>query len=189
MKSLLFIIQLMLTIFMVSSCNKANPVGPSSGQQIWPLKVGDTWAYRLTYFDTTGAVNDTANATLVITSDTLFDGDTWYQINWQADFYTNKSDGLWMTQFQTTPNTVPILPQLLWKYPANAGDSYDSVTVESTNTSVTIPQGTYICYDYRDHYNSKPVSDNYLCPGVGRIATDFFLIRTQVVYIRNGTQN
>jgi hypothetical protein len=79
------------------------------------------------------------------------------------------------------PNAMA--PTLLYKYPDSVGDSwntsyYDSTTlqvsVEQTSTSVTVPQGTYACYEYKTLYNSEPQEDDYFYPGVGFIADDYY---------------
>jgi len=124
-------------------------------------------------FDPTGAIIDTTYVPELVNADTLFEGNMWYQINGQ-EFYTNKSDGIWTMRFSTY-YIASYPPNLLWKYPANAGEIYgDSTTVKSTNVSVTVPSGTYVCYEYYLS-NSEPASINYVCPGIGIIATDVYL--------------
>jgi hypothetical protein len=182
MKSLAIFLLIGFSLFIFSSCKTSHSLANSSqnDQQILPLKVGDTWVFRYTHFDTTGAIQKTVYDTLMISTDTLVAGDTWYEFSTHnGRFYTNKPDGLWMM----AGGTYPITPTLLYKYPASVGDSWNTsyansmtlqVSVEQVNVSLTVPQGKYPCYEYRTSYNSKPQEDDYFCPGVGFIADDYY---------------
>ncbi len=170
---------LFLSILAFASCKKDdNPVNPSLiDKQILPLKTGNTWVIRATLFDTTGTTMWTIYDTLVVGKDSLFGSETWYQFTDKTIFFTNKSDGLWRMK----TGSSPIAPALFFKYPANVGDSWTiplensttyQVSVYANDISVTVPQGTYSCYQYRFLNNSKLVEDNFLSPGVGLIAFD-----------------
>jgi hypothetical protein len=176
MKSFLNALLFCLAVFLLTSCKKSNPVDSSpSVLQIWPLKSGNTWAYHLIYYDTTGAISQSGSGAFVVTTDTIVGGETWYHISGSGTtFYTNRSDGFWVM----SNSTSGLFQGLLFKYPDSAGDSWnyggDQIFVQSTDTSITVPAGTYHCYEYRLLYNSKPVCDYYYCPGVGFIAEDYY---------------
>jgi hypothetical protein len=184
MKSALFTLLLSFTLFLTfSSCKKSNPVGPPDNNEIWPLKTGNTWVLQSTYYDSTGAVSSTGLWAIEVTKDTVVEGQTWYRLFDNSYFYTNKSDGLWLLW----SNSTAMSELLLWKYPVSAGDNWPNypyqVTAESTNVSITVPNGTYTCYLYRMTYNSQPAEDDYLCPGVGIVARNVYLTTsTGIVY-------
>jgi len=162
-------------IFFITSCKKDNPVDSSpSVKQIWPLKQGNTWAFSTIEYDTAGVVTHSGSGTFVVTTDTIVTGETWYHItgggSGESMFYTNRSDGLWVMSNSTTG----IFRGLFFKYPVSTGDSWnlggDPMFLQSADTLITVPAGTFHCYEYRlsmsDYY--------YFCPGVGFIAEDSY---------------
>ena len=173
MKSLLIFLLICFTLFMFSSCKKNNPVSPlETQQQIWPLKIGNTWGYHVVIFDSTGTVSNYGNTSLSISSDTVAGNETWYKIsnNSTGIYYTNRSDGFWIMSNG--------LQTIIYKYPGNAGDMWhffaDSVIIESKDTLVTTSLNKYTCYLYRIFYGGKPIEDDYLSPGVGLVAEDYY---------------
>jgi hypothetical protein len=175
MKSFVNALLFCFVVFMLTSCKKDNPVDSSpSVKQIWPLKPSNTWAYHTIEYDTTGAITQSGSGALVVTTDTIVGGETWYQISgaWSGGsmFYTNRSDGLWIM----SNSTSGLFQELFFKYPVSAGDSWnfggDQIFLQSADTLITVPAGTFHCYEYRlsmsDYY--------YFCPGVGIIAEDSY---------------
>jgi len=164
-------------LFTISSCKKSNPVGPSNSQQILPLKIGDTWLIEYTVYDTTEAIEGTMYDTAMVKTDTVISGVTWHRVSSITidGVFTDKSDGLW--GFGSTGGFV------IFRYPANVGDTWNApmnssatyeITLESDSASVTVPKGTYVCYDYRMLLNSLPKLEVYLSPGVGFVAMDVY---------------
>ncbi len=177
MKTLLVSSLLISTAFVISSCKKSNPVGPSEGQQIWPLKTGNTWVYHLVAYDSTGVAVGSTSVSYSVTSDTVADGRTWYHLsNSGSAYYTNKSDGLWLLLASSSSS----VQQLFYKYPSAAGDSWSygsvHISVQSADTSITVPEGTHGCVAYRWSGDPKFGRVDYLCPGLGWVATDYFAI-------------
>jgi hypothetical protein len=186
MKLLLIFLLIFFTLFILSSCKKSNnPVSPSdTQQQIWPFKIGNTWDYHVVSFDSTGKVSGYGNTSISVSSDTVAGNETWFKIsnNSSGIYYTNRSDGLWIMSNG--------LQTILYKYPGNAGDIYhlfaDSVSIESKDTLVTTSLKQYNCYLYRIFYNGKPIEDDYLSPGVGLVAEDYYSSTISGhVYIKN----
>ena len=174
MKSFVNALLLCFVVFILTSCKKDNPVDSSpSVKQIWPLNPGNTWSFSTIEYDTTGAVTHSGAGALVVTTDTIVDGETWYHISgvgWGGSmFYTNRSDGF----FAMLNSGTGLTKGLLFKYPVNAGDSWNFgdqyIFLQSTDTSITVPAGTYHCYKYR-----LSMDDYYFCPGVGIIAQDSY---------------
>ena len=172
MKSFANALLFCFVVFMLISCKKDNPVESSPiAKQIWPLKPGNTWAFSTKEYDTTGAVIQSGSGAIVITTDTIVGGETWYRFSGSGSiFYTIRSDGIW----GMSTGTSPLFQGLFLKYPVSAGDSWnfggDQMFLQSADTLITVPAGTFHCYEYRlsmsDYY--------YFCPGVGFIAEDYY---------------
>jgi hypothetical protein len=171
MKSFVNAMLFCFAVFLLTSCKKDNPVDSSpSVKQIWPLKAGNTWAFNIVEYDTLGAVAQSGSGAFVVTTDTIVAGETWYHIaGGGSTLYTNRSDGFW----GVSPDPSGIFPFLLFKYPVSAGDTWngggDPVFLQSADTVITVPAGTFHCYEYRlssDYY--------YFCPGVGLIGEDSY---------------
>jgi len=175
MKSLVITVILALLLITLSSCKKSNPVGSSSGEQPWPLHVGNTWVYRWTEFDTNEVALRTGYDTTIVTRDTIIAGNTWYQgVPASTSLLRNASDGVWMMSAGH--------PILVWKYPATVGESYTFVWagttyqcwVQATDTSLTVPEGTHTCHEYRSYSYSQVQEVDYLSPGTGPVVEEFY---------------
>jgi hypothetical protein len=177
------ILLLVVLIIVSLSCKKdENPASPSdTGLPILPLKTGNAWVFRWTSYDTTGATTGTGNDTLMVGRDTLISGAAWYQFTAPEVFWTNKADGAW--RLISGPSPLP--SALAFKYPANAGDVWNlpltsevtlQLIVVSTGVSVTVPKGSYNCYQYNSLYGTRMVEGDYLCPGVGLVAYDVYSV-------------
>jgi hypothetical protein len=174
MKSFLNAILICVVVIMLASCKKDNPVdSSSSAKQIWPLKLGNTWAFNTIEYDTTGAVTHSGSGTFLVTADTMVAGETWYHIAGTGSegemFYTNRLDGFW----GMSKSGAGLSKGLLFKHPVSTGDNWnfgdEYVFLQSADTSITVPAGTYHCYKYR-----FSMGDYYFCPGVGIIAEDSY---------------
>jgi hypothetical protein len=144
--------------------------------------MGNSWVMQYTFYDTTGSILETFSDTSRVASDTVIAGVTWYYISSKLShgvYYTNKSDGLWLMTLGTSTG-----PTLWYKYPANVGDNWTVQTVArpiidegvlQSDTSMTVPKGTYACYKYRMLDNSQLVEQVYLCPGLGDVEIDLYL--------------
>jgi hypothetical protein len=64
-------------------------------------------------------------------------------------------------------------PVLFYKYPSNAGVSYNidtiNVTILSTKDTISVIGGTYTCYHYLTQWGQNDKYDEYFAPGVGVI--------------------
>ncbi len=162
---LLFVFILLLSI---SSCKKENnPVMPEPEQRqvLMPLSIGNIWIIKVSFLDTLGNVTSTQFDTMKVLRDTTIEGKQWYITNW--DIYRNEPDGLyiWLTK-----------PHLIYKYPANAGDTYRTgsatVKIVSTNENHSVPYGTLKCYHYQLTYDNTNgyKQNNFTSPGVGYVS-------------------
>ncbi len=192
MKRIPLVLFALALIVWVSSCKKDdNPTGNNSSDatgSIIPMKTGNTWIVRIFSYDTTGAVIISGFDTLSVGRDTLIGTERWYQFGDENNFWTNKSDGLWTRRFGSSPQS----PHLVFKYPSSVGDVWTfvessqtlEVSLASNNTSLTVPGGSFSCYDYHTKqagatFNSEEV---YVKPGVGIIALDLYTKRSSGFY-------
>ena len=182
MKSILITLLLSIALLALSSCKKSNPVStPTTQQQTFPLAIGNTWLTLYTIYDTTGSMMGTISDTARVASDTVVSGETWYFISSQVSkgpiYYANEANGVWELTLGSSS------PTLLYKYPANVGDtwsvqgsgfSFNQGSLHSNNASITVPKGTYACYDYRMLENSQLIEEAYFYAGVGVVQLDSY---------------
>lgn len=133
---------------------------------------------QYTVYDTAGAVEGMIYDTATVARDTVAGNVTWYHIDSKifGGLLADESGGLYDYSSLTGPS-------LAFKYPGNVGDTWNALmdvsttyqaTIQSTNASVTVPKGTYVCYDYKLLLNSEPGLEVYMCPGVGFVAMDVY---------------
>lgn len=186
-KSIHIFLLLCITAFIVSSCNKDNPVDTSqTNKQFWPLKLGNTWSYRAISYDSLEVVTGTGSMDISVTRDTIVNGETWYQLsNDGTVFYANKSDGFWAMWNSSST----LVQQLIYKYPASVGNNWNyysnDISVQSTDTSISVQQGTHSCYAYRWLYDTNLVRVDYCSRGVGLVAADYYTSTSSGLVYRN----
>lgn len=187
----------------------------SSGEkgEIMPLAVGNRWIGVTTKFDTNGLVTSTTFDTILVDTMVIEDGEPWYLSNRQIH-ERNTADGYWVwfkmivgmeLKFMTAkyPATVGEMFNLDTVLDASInGDNVDSAlqytTVLSTRRRVTVPAGTYLCYQYRTIMKvlAAPFAldgvgneyqlyyDQYYAPGIGKVKGETFArTRTGRLYI------
>jgi len=172
-------------LLVLSACSDdENPVNPPEiASVISPLDIGNKWVYQRSNYEADGSVLIRDTITVFILGDTLIDNEQWFA--WgvsepAGEFFTNKTDGLWYRQKNVST------PGLAAKYPAEDGDTFterhgDTVLVVSTNRIVTVPGGTFSCYEYMQPPSLSgglTVRFRYLheyCPGVGLIRMEQFI--------------
>ena len=193
MKSLRLI--LIVVLGTIIACKKDNgPIAtnPSGvNQSIMPLKIGNKWVGTFAFYDSTGRTtlsNDSLLATLfAIERDTTIQGERWYVTSGASlpptSFHpplllTSRTDGLWGRPSDTSSS----VPYLIAKFPCAMNDSYVTgrnisyrATLLSTSSIVSVPRGTYSCYQYRvsDGSNLNDYKSAYfMCPDSGFIRVD-----------------
>jgi len=164
----------LIVIIFISGCKKKenSESGPSgvTNSSITPLKNGNTWTYR----DITLPQQDTMNLTHWISGDTMIGSELWFREYVASDssnyIYTkNKSDG---QHYYIQPDDIDYL---IYKYPATVGDIYyvdnglDTLQVLNTDTSITVPAGTFSCYEYKEFSLSAYYALYFVSPGNGFI--------------------
>ncbi len=155
---------------------------------IWPLEIGNTWAYLATEFDSTGAVRRTYASSFDVLRTSLSKDREWFDLRVTRDgkpvghgyLLSNEADGLWHSG-----GSPSVQSYMVAKYPASAGETFpyagDTASmykVISADTSITVPSGTYRCLMYRVTYSTsgtKPfvfTLTDYYCPGVGWVKSE-----------------
>lgn len=175
MKRLLCFLPLALLFLGCSDDDKAT--NPTTPKEIWPLKVGNQWAYENTELDSAGHVISVDTSVIAVEKDTMIQNERWYitTVNGARDPEmfpgTTRSDGMW--GWDGTSGL------LAFKYPAAVNDTFMAgnqvVIVESIHDTVTVPAGTFICYNYKwpePPSSSRPYQFYYLSPGVGLVKTE-----------------
>lgn len=145
-----------MLVLLLPGCNPLAPDAPSD--VIMPLAVGNMWIGNKITYDAQGNPLS-APDTLRVTRDMKSGSETMFDAS-DGETYINRADGMWREAGQCSC--------LRAKYPAKQGDMFNEETtkvllpdelapvdmktamlVVSTDTTVTVPAGTYRCYHYR----------------------------------------
>lgn len=143
-----------------------------------PLTLDNIWKYDMTGFNESGGLIATHTLQSTVIGYRTISGDRYSELESRIDadapssnFCLNKFSGLWIVNAQGTP-------ELVYKYPANSGDSYlltlgISVSVDSVGTTRTVPAGTFDnCFVYTFRYGGIPhTTVRTLAVDVGEIQT------------------
>jgi hypothetical protein len=144
---------------------------------IYPLATGNTWTYRISYYDTLGALFQVSDYTDTIGSSRILGAQEWYFWHDPSQYLANLPGGTWYRVIQADTTTPA---QLYFKYPAAVGDRWvtdfllgspSEVTLVSKNTRVQVPAGRFACHVYR-YGDTKSV--DYLVPGIGRVYSEIY---------------
>ncbi len=168
-------------VLILISC-KHSPVSSDQQFDLIPLKVGQSWKYTVTTFDSLGYVEGSGLIAELIDQDTVINNRKWfYSFNsteWYSPnivLYSNQPDGLYRSTDSGKTSTN------YFKYPAAINDisvsNGDSTIVIKVNELVTVKSGTYLCLLYQKVYNrnsSRIVLYTYVSPGYGKIKGDWY---------------
>jgi hypothetical protein len=161
---------IILSTFLFQGCDKAQPTDPnppSEATTIWPLAIGNMWIYDIKRYDTLGTVVEAYIDTTSVSDTVSFDGTRWYNlVGYTSAFFVNRPSGLYV-------GFPGLLDMLLFKYPANVGDStqYTSnayYVVKSIDEPVTVMSQVMMAYRY-DLRSASGVTKEYLVPNLGRV--------------------
>ncbi len=152
--------------FHVGLLCEAQTAGPGIDSPIYPLKVGNEWTFLKT-FSVNGKIMGTDTVREEIAGEKDINGEEWFLLrsdDYVDQYITARQDGIYK-YFPDLDTAV-----LLYKYPAAAGDSYNSgyelasnnsliitplqMTVDSTDEALTVPYGQFKCYKYTQHEDS-----------------------------------
>jgi len=120
------IIIILIMAALIVTCANDGPTGPGlSGGVIMPLEMGNKWYGTNIFYYESGSTE--INSVEMEIKDTIYnDNECWY-LTMERGFrprhgYLNRSDGLYMTIFESDNQTGD--PILYCKYPARVGDIY-----------------------------------------------------------------
>lgn len=175
-----------------AGCDLWTPGGddPGDGDDapvLLPLATGNTWVMAFSRFDAEGNLTQSYTDTLRVASDTTIAGERWAEIRCSqtpsgcipGGFYANRDDGVWKWNGPGSDAA----PYLLYKYPAEIGDTYplpeepnSTVTVIGTEEPLEVPAGTLSAHHYEldtEETAGFPIAEGagrlqrYLVPGLG----------------------
>lgn len=163
----------MTLVFVIQSC-KDNTVGPIDSGEIWPLKPGNVWFYRVEH---PTWIKDTLKMEITGTLQISYGGQTYtamkmafYGINEPLPeyqwLYWSGSDGVYLMG-GVSPTDTFVVKELELKYPATVGDTWryrsvayslsrakfyirDTLTysLAAKDVSLETPAGNFKCYVY-----------------------------------------
>ena len=110
---------------LISNCSDSTEPGNAAAELI-PLKVGNSWNYKLTSYDSSGSISYIENQNSTIIKDTSISNYTWYAYNDAPNgiWFTNKSDGYWAFIKANTGSIVKDTSMIVFRYPTQVGDIY-----------------------------------------------------------------
>ena len=195
-------------VLLPTGCGDRLPTGSSDGRFIMPLAVGNQWIGVETTYAPDGSVTGTRLDTIEIVdlaTNTTTD-ETWYKSNQvendQVVWYRNSEGGL--HRMPTEVGMIPDCNCLQLHYPAAQGDTFllplaqvlipdpnggppQTVTqkigmyLESTETTVQVPNGEHKCYVYwqriftpKDARFSNDLPWHYYVPDLGPIKMEWY---------------
>ncbi|MDH3269448.1 MAG: hypothetical protein OEM46_11405 [Ignavibacteria bacterium] len=168
-----------LTSLVIYNCSESTEPDNSISELI-PLKIGNTWNYNRTVYDSTGAVIYDENITSTVEKDTTINGIEWFDYNDvpAGIWFTNKSTGYWAFVNASTGNFLNDTSFIVYKFPTQVGDLYDipgsTVEVIAIDEIVLVPAGKFKIIHLVSTYPS-PISylmdsfEIFIAPGVGII--------------------
>ena len=166
-------------------CEDSNSTGNSNTIELIPLEVGNFWVYKYNEYDENDSLTDSDIDTMRISEMKSFNSETWYLIEFENQYRSNRGDGLYygmmiregdgLLAWETLKEVFS--PSLIFKYPASSGDAWEmnhrGVRPASCigNDETTVVGGvTYKgCMKYRvvDRRGSTIIS--WFKPGLGEV--------------------
>jgi len=137
----------------------SDPAGVSS--PIFPLKVGNSWTYKLQRILADGSHIDDGTVVHTIVGEEMLDGEKWFLLRaplFGDQILSARSDGIYLYY----PHSKTAV--LRYQYPAKGGEQYESyyeewldnsfalvafpMAADSGNVEITVPGGRYTCRRY-----------------------------------------
>jgi hypothetical protein len=180
-------------VFIILPGCKSNPASVQGGsiQDIFPLKVGDSWTYRQTDFNPIDSTQNVSTGSISVDSEETYHGfhayhyilDTLQEIS-HVLLYFSGSD-----LYSVDVNDSTSTPQVVLHYPMSIGESriHDSIiqgtTIRKTVTLIqnaepittlagafqTVHFQTVDAYIFQTIIDTSSIADNYYAQGVGMV--------------------
>lgn len=167
-------ISIVLLIFfsiVISTCSEStNPILPPDTEpdELVPLKIGNSWSFKITTYDTLGAIDWIDTLTIFIKKDTVVNNVLWFLQGSNRTMlgqtgFRNDTIGHHVTNFESYSITYP--------YPAEVGESLDGFTVTSKDSLIQTNLGKLKCYVYNRYFYDFSYNTIY-SPGIGLIYSE-----------------
>ena len=174
---------------------------PAAKDSIIALHVGNRWLWHITTYALDGSGSTYLDSMKIDSAQTVGTDKWFFPGNPYTDLaYANRIDGCYYKSF----NGIPPTPDFLYyKYPARKNDIYKApvaffsgssvyivdtrrvMTVLSTDTSITVPAGTFRGYLYRyDYTDGSSYWREFLAPSVGWVRVETFARTLNGQYFR-----
>jgi hypothetical protein len=118
-------------------------------KELIPLKVGNTWNYTRTVYDSVGVILYTENIISEVQKDTIINTIKWFGYTDvpASVYFTNKSNGYWLFQKAIPNYFLNDTSFVVYKYPTQVGDIYGDpetpMEVLSVDEMITVPAGKF----------------------------------------------
>ncbi len=174
MKNFFFCLLIILFISILNGCEKSNLVSydNNSSQYFIPIVKGNTWYYTGILYDTLGTVKENFGEIHDVRGDTILFGK---KLTFYSGAYVAYTDsGLiaygGYSVSSDAPNDTIVHYDLLYKYPAKTGDSFNHVKkVGTLDTLIVVTAGSYHCIKYMYYYYDVLYYEEFISPGIGLI--------------------
>lgn len=188
MKKCIFIIGLGVGIIIFfASCHKKDtaPTTPDTVLDYYPLKEGNYWIYKPSWSDTAGNVipQTWENDSVVVKGDTVINGKIYHSVI-EYNFLGSANPSI--NYYRDSANCI-VNEHGEIIFSINSGIVYKKIITPDTLayvnysfvndiTSITVPLGTYSCFDFKgeifrktDNYNKAYLTHNYSCKSIGPV--------------------
>ncbi len=175
MRTLLFV--LILSILTFSAC-KDNSTNPSSSKDVFPLKLGNQWTYRVSSYDSNDSLLTQYNDVWTIIADTLVLNERAFIL----ESSNNKKYGFPLAALFIRSDGIYRLAQDNWnielwyKYPVQQGNIYllksDTMKIGKTEMNLYLGGINYKCIEYLLNMNvdsAQTQNITYISLGIGRV--------------------
>lgn len=183
-------------LFLLISCEEDanNEVNQTKELEIFPLKIGNSWTYKLNVYPKDDSVDTYREYTMKVVKNTSFNEKNYFSIevdgNLEGNLYINKEDGHFFLNSRISQN----YDILAYKFPCSVNDSWERLenqfvyrnksisTVKSLNSKISVPYGEVECIEYDNEKKSffstndtlYILEKSYLKPGLGVVNISTF---------------
>ncbi len=184
-------------VYMVNYIFKSGPAPEECPPDVVPdvlinLNIPTWFVTDVVEYNTSGGIINAYETITTIYSDTLIGDSTWMVLEDASSsshqYAVNRDNGVWYWSDTLSPPEA-----LALKYPATAGENYPfyeaTITVVSTNASVTVPAGTFSCYYYEANVPIIGTIAKFWCaPNIGIIKAEEYGLNIIWPYLKTKTE-
>lgn len=199
-----FLLVFPMSLVLVGSCpthTSDQPI-PASASQLVPLKLGNTWTYKVSLFDSSGILVRTWDSTFTISHETLVGGTPWYLFANEQWRNTGKGPLYAITD----TGLISDFPQLRLIYRTGSNVHYYTTEADSVvfgpdgvpttfyyktlhvwlwgrHPQIDVEAGSFVCNGYEFcrgtcFFNEYPDHVDYVVPGVGLVKKNSYTYRS-----------